>query len=69
VREGKAFTIRNLKYMSKFMKEFSAEEGLGNAFYNGVYHCYAGQFADPKDREATMAVARAYLPAPLTEKK
>ncbi|MBM3774603.1 MAG: hypothetical protein FJW37_05505, partial [Acidobacteria bacterium] len=65
VREGKQFTIRNLKYMSRFVKEFAAEETIGNAFYNGVYHTYAGQFADPKDREATMALARSFLPAPL----
>lgn len=65
VREGKTFTIRNLKYLSKFIKEFNAEEGLGNAFYNGVRHVYANQFPDPKDREAVMALARNYLPAPL----
>lgn len=70
VREGKLFTIRNLKYMSRFVKEFAGEESIGNAFYNGIYHVYAGQFADPKDREATMALARSYLPAPLkTEDK
>jgi midasin len=65
VREGKVFTIRNLKYWSKFIKEFQGEEGLGNAFYNGIKHCYANQFADAKDREAVMQLARNYLPAPL----
>jgi len=69
VREGKMFTIRNVKYLSKFIKEFAQEESIGNAFYNGVYHTYAQQFADPKDREATMALARSFLPAPLQEAK
>ena len=67
VREGKVFTIRNLKRLSKFVKEFAAEEGNGNAFYNGVAHVYAARFGDPKDREKIMELSRGFLPEPLKE--
>jgi midasin len=68
-REGKVFTIRNLKRLSKFIKEFDAEESHGNAFYNGVAHVYAARFGDPKDREKIMELSRSYLPAPLKDDK
>lgn len=69
VREGKVFTIRNLKRLSKFIKEFATEEGNGNAFYNGISHVYAARFGDPKDRDKVMTLARSFLPAPLKEDK
>lgn len=65
VREGKVFTIRNLKRLSKFIREFAAEESLGNAFENGVAHVYAARFNDPKDRQQIMELARTFLPAPV----
>lgn len=68
-KEGKIFTIRNLKRLSRFMNEFTAEEGIGNAFYNGIEHVYAARFSEASDREKVMELARTYLPAPLKEVK
>lgn len=68
-REGKVFTIRNLKRLSKFINEFKAEEGSGNAFYNGISHVYAARFGETKDQEKIMELGRSYLPAPLKDEK
>lgn len=65
VREGLKYTLRNLLYWSRYIKEFSGDRGLSRSFFEGAAHVYADHFSDENDRKAVVDLSRNYLPAPL----
>ena len=67
MREGLKFTVRNLQYWSRYIREFYKERTNAGAFYEGALHCYTDQFYDENDKKAVNELLKTYLPAPLPE--
>lgn len=59
-RDGHVYTLRDLKAWSRYLKVFSAEQGLREAFLDGAIYAYADGFSAAEDREAVEALARSY---------